>query len=464
MIGCRLSTTDSDFDITMRMPSFKQAFTLRCLLLLLILAGGAALRASYNANTLLIDPVRADAAYNLIYAHNLVDHAVFSKDRGASPVPDSYWAPGFPLFLAAIIKVAAFSSMGIYTLTLFCQLLLGVGTIYLCYLVSRSFLPGYWPLLPPLLVAISPHLVSTASYVLTETLFGFLLILSIYALGRAVADGRIGSWLAAGSCFALAYLVNPVSLFLAPLLAILLASRGQVSCGSQRKHFSLLVLLVAPVLIVVMMWSLRAAISVPADQPTASKRLLTNLAIGLYPDYHEKWRASILQPHDNIVVPGSGVDESYTTFIMELVRIVAQAPLKMLAWYAVDKPFLLWDWEIKTGFGDIYIYRVEYSLYHISGTALATYSLMHALHIWILVGALLGAVILLAEGKSASPVPALLYVTLIYISAVYVASQAEARYSIPLRAELYICFAYFLWRVSTWLGRLRDSQNTALAN
>ncbi len=119
----------------------------------------------------------------------------------------------------------------------------------------------------------------------------------------------------------------------------------------------------------------------PLDQPTASSRLVTNLIIGLYPDYHEKWRASILQPDKKEVLPGSGVDNSYGAFFNELVANIGQDPMQLLAWYSVHKPVLLWDWDILTGFGDIYIYPVDFSLYHISIPAIFTYSFMRSMHL-----------------------------------------------------------------------------------
>ncbi len=130
------------------------------------MTGGAILRLAYNSNTLIDHPIRADAAYDLVYANNLLAYRTFSKDRTPHPVPDSYWAPGYPLFLAAVIKLSEALSVDAYNLILLCQVLLGVGTLLICYLLARTFLPGFWALLPPGLVAISPHLVSTGSYVL----------------------------------------------------------------------------------------------------------------------------------------------------------------------------------------------------------------------------------------------------------------------------------------------------------
>ena len=125
---------------------------------------------------------------------------------------------------------------------------------------------------------------------------------------------------------------------------------------------------------------------------------------------------------------------------------------------SIQKPILLWDWDIRTGFGDIYIYRVEYSLYHTSTPAIVTYSLMAALHPLVLVGAVLGLGFLYRRGGKSTVLPMLLYIALVYVSLIYILSQSEPRYSIPLRAELYICFTFFLWQVFRWVGRMKQQQ------
>ncbi len=432
---------------------------IRALAVLLIVVSAASLRGAYNAKTVILEPIRADAAYNLVYANNLIEDHTFSKDMSAEPIPDSYWAPGYPLFLAIIIEATDLVNVDTYNTILLCQLILGVGTVFLCYLVGLSFLPGYWPLLPAILVAISPHLVSTGSYVLTETLFGFLLILSLYNLIRAHKHNHLYNWMAAGMCFALTYLVNPVSLFLAPLLAACLGLNGlrKSDAAGNASMSRKILILILPVMIFASGWSLRSAISVPEGQPTASKRLLTNLTIGLYPDFHEKWRSSILQPDTNVVVPGAGVDDSYHAFFTELIAKVSGEPMQMLVWYSMQKPALLWDWDIRTGFGDIYIYRVEQSLYHTSKLAIVSYSLMYSLHNWVLMGAVFGVVFLFSDGSKNAIVPAFLYASLTYIGLVYVISQSEPRYSIPLRPEMYLCFTYFLWKATQWIGRVRHA-------
>jgi len=446
------------------MASQKKSTLLTYLAVLLIVLAGTALRVSYNANTFIVDPVRADAANYLKYAHNMLDYGIFSKDIKPPPVPDAFWAPGFPLYLSAVIKISQWLSLDTYNFILASQVLLGAGTIFLCYLVSAAFLSTYWALLPPLLVAGSPHLVATGSYVLTETLFGFLLLLSLYSLSRALASDRKLSWLLTGLSFAVCYLVNPIALLLPPLLAtgLLLRERYQAVNTKRSRLVLCAALLIAPVIIASTAWTVRTVISVPPGQPTASGRLVTNLIIGIYPDYHQKWRDSILKPQQKIKVPGTDIDQSYGAFFSELGRQFTSDPIRTLRWYAIDKPILLWDWDIRTGWGDIYIYRIKYSLYQTSATAIASYAIMKSVHVWLLACAALGLGYLFFAHQGQAVLPTMIYLSALYISGVYVLSQSEPRYSIPLRPELYICATFFMWRSWEWIERKRRlSQMTA---
>lgn len=429
-----------------------------CAVILIVICG-AVLRASYNTKTHFIEPIRGDAAYYIIYAQNLIEHSTFSKDRNVPPIPDSYWAPGYPLFLASVIKLSEILNVGAYGAILWGQVILAAATIFLTFLIARSFLPAYWPLLPACLVAISPHLVSIGAYALTETLFGFLLLLCLYFLSCSSFSGRFYCWLFAGISLSLAYLVNPVALVLAPLLAVVVFFYRGAQRVDNRRNGRAALLFIMPIIVVAALWSARTAISVPEGQPGSAGRLLTNLTIGLYPDYHDKWRESILQPEKNTVVPGKGVDASYGTFYGELYRRILEDSVGMLSWYSIKKPILLWSWNIRTGQGDVYIYPVEYSLYHISTIALITYSLMSSIHFWLLAASVLGLVYCFTNRKDGRGVPLILYITLIAISAVYVVTQAEPRYSIPLRPEMYLCATFFLWRTSIWLRRMRQGSS-----
>ena len=426
---------------------------------LVIVSCGVLLRLAYNSETFFIEPVRGDAANYFQYAINLVDHNTFSKDSGETPTPDAYWTPGYPIFLALNFKLSDHLDIKAYDLVMHSQVALAACSIWLLFLLGRLLLPSYWPVLPATLLAFSPHHVSLGSYALTETLFGFTLLATIYCLAKALERQQSGYYLASGTALAASYMVNPVSVVIVPAIALglwLFRTSIRTENGVLMGHRHA-VLLMLPLVLAASLWSVRSAVTVPADQSGSGDRLLANLTVGLYPDYHEKWKASVLDPEAGIVVPGAGVAESLDTFFRELVLRFSDAPVEMLSWFAFGKPYQLWQWDILTGQGDIYVYDILYSLYHISTPALVSYSIMHALHPWLLVCSLLGALLVIARKTDLADltVPVIAYSTLFAVSAVYIITQAEPRYSVPLRPELYLTAMFFVWQACEYLKRLR---------
>jgi len=122
--------------------SLDRPTVIRWLVLTLILIGGTAFRITYNAQTVPDGFIRGDAKSYLFYAHNLLSHSTYSKDLQSPPVPDSYWAPGYPVFLASVLALsgthttneAGFLLFGkeAFDVVLAAQVILGVGTIFLC--------------------------------------------------------------------------------------------------------------------------------------------------------------------------------------------------------------------------------------------------------------------------------------------------------------------------------------------
>jgi 4-amino-4-deoxy-L-arabinose transferase-like glycosyltransferase len=308
-------------------------------------------------------------------------------------------------------------------------------------------MPRYWPLLPTTLVAFSPHLISTSQYILTEGLTCFLLVTAFYSFVRGVVR-RNGVLLGvAGISLAAAYLVNPVTLFLAPIIVCVAQAGATRTLGEHRTNAMKIVLLVcAPVILTAALWAARSAITVPEDSPTSSARLLTNLVQGMHENYHALWRADPRDPDNPATVDFAAIDGSFTEFTRLLARRFAEDPLGMARWYFIDKPILLWEWDIRVGVGDIYTYPVFYSLYETSRPALISYSVMKGLHFLLFGCAVLGVVWFRCDRTGPRWIPVALYASVVYLSCVYSVTHADPRYSVPLRPEMYILAAYSLWR------------------
>src|SRR3989344_4320342 len=121
-------------------------------------------------NTVVDTPIRADAREYVLYAHNLKNYAVYSRsdtftiDGQANPVPDAKRAPLYPLFIALFLDNPP--TAGNVTAIIRVQAVISTLTIPLALTASA-------------LTAISPHLVTMNIYLLSETLFCFLVVLTI---------------------------------------------------------------------------------------------------------------------------------------------------------------------------------------------------------------------------------------------------------------------------------------------
>ena len=186
----------------------------------------------------------------------------------ATPSPDSYRSPGYPFLVALSIKMGSE-----YKGLLLMQAILGALSVALTIAIARTWLPFAYAMLAGLGVAVWPHLVTLSGYVLTETLFGFTLLLGIYLLICATRDKRPYQYALAGFAFAYSALVNPAILIF-PLLI------GAVLIFSHRKCAVLFLLcsLSFP-----MAWGARGAMLDSTE--TSSGRLMENILAGNEPDF-----------------------------------------------------------------------------------------------------------------------------------------------------------------------------------
>lgn len=428
--------------------------------LLFILFLSLWIRVTYFQHTVIDTPVRGDAIFYLQYAKNLLNHATFSKETGStSPAPDSYWAPGYPAFLAAVIVAADVLHVQAYPAIMALQVLLGALTAVLTFLIARLFLDRKWSLAAAVLAALSPHMVSLGANLLTETLYAFLLTASVYVflLGFSRRSGVL--YAASGAVFALAWLVNPVMFFL-PLFFIAAAlwfhaRENGTPAGARRGMIVCLVLFLA----IAGAWQARGILNVPPGSPSGADRLLTNLIIGSHSDYYRIWRADPRNDSNPASLDLQRLGGSYPAFAELLWQRIRQRPLHYLKWYFVDKPLLLWGWNIRVGQGDVYVFPVVRSWYQTSGPAAALHAVMKSLHFWLFALAILGLFVLVRRGaRGRDTVPAFLYIVLVYVSAVYVVTQSEPRYSVPLRPEFYLCAVYFLGALTARLKGGRPGQ------
>lgn len=241
--------------------------------------------------------VRGDAVEYYNYARNLARYGVFSMAPPSfvAPVGDSFRDPGYPVFLAAWMKL--FSQWdNWYAAVLLSQALLGALTVVLMLGVARRWMSFGWLLAAGMLMAVWPHSVTMSSYLLSETLFGFMAALGLLLL-RVALDRQRARWaMVSGICFSLAALTNAVLIPLAPLMALYLFIR-------RKARRALCASLAIAALAVIAPWLLRNGL-LPASTvgSSSSGRALINLVQGSWPSLHSAYQASIKHDPNGMVI------------------------------------------------------------------------------------------------------------------------------------------------------------------
>jgi 4-amino-4-deoxy-L-arabinose transferase-like glycosyltransferase len=169
------------------------------------------------------DRFRDDSLLYDAIAWNLAQGHGFSQSATPPHLPTTRVVPGYPLFLAAVYAVAGHTPAA----AVLAQVLLELGTIYLVYLCATQVFDTRTGLLAAALAALCPALAGYASWLLTETLFTFLLVLFCWLMLRATHSARYASFCWAGLAAGAAAMVRGQILAFLPLWTLALAALGR---------------------------------------------------------------------------------------------------------------------------------------------------------------------------------------------------------------------------------------------
>lgn len=417
------------------------------------------LRVNYVRKTVDDITIARDAEHYVTYGRNLAFYRTFSKQNDKfTPIPDSFRSPGYPFFIALAMKIGGESKY--LKLVVYTQAFLSAALVPLTFFAGMFFLPIPAAIAAALLVAISPHLVTTTACLLTETLYSFLLLSAICVFQLALRNFTI--WLAgtAAVLFGCAFLTNETTLFIPIILSLVIIWGGYFSTGQligKRKTYAITFFL-AIYMIFPICWWLRGYYNVPTTAQKGSDRAVVTMSHGAYPGFIHKnpfykrfpYREDPQQPV---------FASSLRNFSKILWSRTKNEPLRYMVWYLFGKPFYLWNWNIIQGAGDIYINPVKNSLFVESEIAGGVNRAMKFLHPLLLVSALMSVPMIYLIKKPKRIIsnylrqtPLVPLAICIYFTIIYTIFAPWPRYSIPLRPELYLCA---IWTLSIIIGYLR---------
>ena len=339
------------------------------------------------------------------------------------------------------------------------QALLGALSVLLTIAIARQWLDYRVALGVGLLVALWPHSVTFRGVLLSETLFGFVLLLALWLSCLVQQRRSVLLAVAAGSVFAIAYLVNPVITAFPILVAGILAAR---------KNLRLAILLMLVYSIGPAAWMARNS-TLPEQSGSALLRAEQNFVQGSWPEFLAAYNARFSNDIAGGIIAAEAEEErAFNADPLAGLTIVWQRmaanPGYYLSWYLLHKPFLLWDWNIRIGWGDIYFLPVKNSPYDqltlLKGLKNTIAFLNPFFFVLAVVGAILG---FLRRDVAAGFAVELIALLVIYVTTVYTLLQAEPRYSIPFRPEELLLSGSAVAGLARWLMRFKNRRAASKA-
>lgn len=411
-----------------------------------IMALGLKLRMQMVAETVIDTPLRADATQYYAYAYNLRYQGVYSNQwpgikakGGPSPRPDSFREPGYALFLAPfVVYKPTFQMLKQIT---YSQALLSTFTILLSLLLFHSFLS--WPLtfLASLLVTISPHLITTDIYVLSESLFTFSLVLFAVAMRFLLSKQTWGWALGTGLLLGITMLIRPTMMLFTPLLL-----PAFYLFFPRRNVMRLLVMLLLGFTCTYGPWVARNILT--PDMVVTESNAAGSLHNGMYPGLmYKDIPQSKGMPHR--FDPNYKQLSNLHSVLNEIIRRFKTEPLRYTEWYLWGKPRMFLSWDMVAGQGDVFVYPVITSPFHISALFQTVHRWMKWLHSPLMCLSLLASLFVWLPWARRLLSPSELLISrfcsllIWYFVGLHTVVTPLPRYSVPLRPFLYgmACFS-----------------------
>jgi hypothetical protein len=434
----------------------------RALLVALLLCLSAFVQLVSVSRTVVDHPLRADAGEYFSYAWNLAHYGTYSIDptwqRGpdaAAPAPDAYRPPGYPLFLRALGNPQPSDAW--LRKVLLAQAALGVLGVWLLFCLSRRFLAFGWALAAAAAAAISPHLAVLGTLVLSETLFGVLMLGALLATARASGTRALAWGALAGLLWGAASLVRSTAQFF-PLLVL-----AGVLAWPKLRAWRAPALLGAAVFIATLApWLLRNQSD--AVHKPASSLMVKALAHGAYPGFmYENQPESFGYPY-RFDPQADAVARDLPSVLAYIGGRFRAQPLRYLDGYLLGKPGYFLAWGHVQGW-DVLVYPVVHSPWYEDWRFMLLRLLSQLAHWPLMLLGLLGAALAWSRRAThaldAGQLLALRLCSALvgYGVAFHIIVAPFPRYGVPFRPFLYALAMFALAAAISGFARRRRGVN-----
>ena len=419
----------------------RQAPTMSRLLLLLILALSAFIQFSVVARSEFELPMDSDAAQYYSSAYNFKNSGIYSNMLTwaweAPPTklaPDSLRSPGYPMFLLAIPGLD--TSQAYLRRVSLVQATVAVGSVWMVFLIAARFLQPGWSHLAAAMTAINPHLANMSTYLLSETLFLFIMLVAIHLSIRAYWSQRWASFFVVGLAWGCCSLVRPTVVFLPALF--LLASLIIPKLKVWRIPA---VLVFAGFIVIQMPWQVRNQIT--EMDPAQGSLMVFTIHHGSYPDFMYKNRLETRGWPFRYDPEGEAAESDLSSALADVYKKFRAEPLTYFKWYLLGKPVTFLSWGYVQGF-DIYVYETLRSPYKEDGLFIALRAISLFMHLpFMLFG--VGATFViwwrpnwLRLDENALSVAKVISCIVLYAIGFHMIAAPYPRYNVPFRPLLYM--------------------------
>lgn len=359
------------------------------------------------------EPVVLDAALYDTGARNLLHRGTFSYSSGKLE-PTAYTTPGYPLFLAAIYRVAGESNFQAVRIV---QVFFNTVGLYFLYLVALLILGDRtWALVALAVGALHPPFIAISDVILTEGVFLPLMALWLYLFVLAAKRESIMYSAVGGAALAVLCYVRP-NVFLFPaFFFVILAIKRLVRMGLKKDavkvllraakhiavHYGVCLLLLTP-------WVVRNAIAFHRFVLFSSESG-NPFFLGAFYNYkpesfgHKIFKAGLGEFQQN---------ERWWREGWENIRVsLAREPVHYIRWY-LGKTFTLWN-------------RPYYLSAQATYTQLMVINMLHTLIVFSIIIAALSWVVHSKDGLRA-----IMGWLFIYFTVLHVFFIAIPRYALP---------------------------------
>ncbi len=412
-----------------------------------------------NRETIVTGPLWGDAgdyyfyAYNLRHNHTYSRHTPPSEQPSTELKPDALRMPGYPIFLLPFVN--SFPTDRIIHRIVFFQALISTLAILIVFTGFRRMMPDHFCIIVCGLMAISPHLITANLYMLTESLFSFIIVLFVWNITKFFKTLSMICLFSAGILMGIGILVRPSLQFL-PLFLIPFWTWYY----GKLKGFHFFAVTVLGIALVLTPWYIRNIITLGKISDDTLK--VSFIQHGIYPDFmYNDLPESYGFPY--IFDPKTKeIRRSTKTLFQEIYRRFQTEPVKHAKWFFYQKIVTFWSWSFVQG-SDVFIYSVKNSPYFHRPFFIATHKLMNFFHWPLNLFCFAGCFLIWLPMKrdvipyESIQIARFVSVILIYYTLLHIIGAPFPRYSVPLRPLTY-GMAVFLIFFSIRLFKKRCSR------